>query len=163
MDFQFVSDAAKKRPRVLQDYEFNENVRIGRGSYGQVYKARKIAPADIFQFYAVKEVELSSYSPSTCREISVNFNFFHVFAYSKFFHVSVGIVFSCGCFCIFQIYRELKHRNIMDLLKVYFSHAAQKVSPINYLIIAKWHKTAMFRLYFRLGFYLTTPNMICIR
>lgn len=31
----------------------------------------------------------------------------------------------------------------MDLLKVYFSHAAQKVSPINYLIIAKWSKTAM--------------------
>lgn len=28
----------------------------------------------------------------------------------------------------------------MDLLKVYFSHAAQKVSPINYLIIAKWSK-----------------------
>lgn len=101
MDFQFVSDAAKKRPRVLQDYEFNENVRIGRGSYGQVYKARKIAPADIFQFYAVKEVELSSYSPSTCREISVNFNFFHIFVYFKFFHVLVGIVFFTWMFLHF--------------------------------------------------------------
>lgn len=72
MDFQFVSEAAKKRPRVLEDYEFDENVRIGRGSYGQVYKALKRSPSDISQFYAVKEVELSLYSPSTCREISVN-------------------------------------------------------------------------------------------
>lgn len=72
MDFQFVSEAEKKRPRVLDDYEFNENVRIGRGSYGQVYKARKKLSTEMFEFYAVKEVELSSYSPSTCREISVN-------------------------------------------------------------------------------------------
>lgn len=93
MDFQFVSNAAKKRPSVLQDYEFNENERIGRGSYGQVYKARKTAPADIVQYYAVKEVELSSYSPSTCREISVCFDFFHIFAYFNFFHIFVAIVF----------------------------------------------------------------------
>lgn len=87
MDFQFVSDAAKKRPSVLQDYEFNENERIGRGSYGQVYKARKTAPADIVQYYAVKEVELSSYSPSTCREISVCFDFFHIFVAIVFLYV----------------------------------------------------------------------------
>lgn len=71
MDYQFVIEAANKRPRVLEEYEFNENVRIGRGSYGQVYKAREKLSNDPNQFYALKEVELTHYSPSTCREIAV--------------------------------------------------------------------------------------------
>lgn len=72
MDHQFVLEAAKKRPRVLEDYEFNEHVQIGRGSYGQVYKAReKTSTNNSMTFYALKEVELTSYSPSTCREIAV--------------------------------------------------------------------------------------------
>lgn len=74
MDYQFVSEASKNRPRVLEDYEFNEHVRIGRGSYGQVYKAREKSSNNSMTFYALKEVELTSYSPSTCREIAVCFN-----------------------------------------------------------------------------------------
>lgn len=74
MDYQFVSEASKRRPRVLEDYEFNENVRIGRGSYGQVYKAREKSSTNPTTFYALKEVELTSYSPSTCREIAVCLN-----------------------------------------------------------------------------------------
>lgn len=70
MDFQFTSDAAIRRPKVFDDYDFNDNVRIGRGSYGQVYKAREKKSNDN-KFYALKEVELSAYSPSTCREIAV--------------------------------------------------------------------------------------------
>lgn len=71
MDYQFVSEAAKNRPRVLEEYEFNANVRIGRGSYGQVYKAREKSTINDHKFYALKEVELTSYCPSTCREIAV--------------------------------------------------------------------------------------------
>lgn len=79
MDYQFVSNASKNRPRVLEDYEFNENVRIGRGSYGQVYKAREKSSNNSMRFYALKEVELTSYSPSTCREIAVCLNCILIF------------------------------------------------------------------------------------
>lgn len=71
MDYQFVTEMAKKRPRVLEDYQFNEDVRIGRGSYGQVYKAVEKLSRNYRKYYALKEVELTSYSPSTCREIAV--------------------------------------------------------------------------------------------
>lgn len=76
MDYQFVSEAKKNRRTVFQEYDFNENVRIGRGSYGQVYKAReKSTFIDRSKpFYALKEVELTSYSPSTYREIAVCLN-----------------------------------------------------------------------------------------
>ncbi|XP_055308352.1 cyclin-dependent kinase 19-like [Sitodiplosis mosellana] len=103
MDYQFISEASNNRPTVLEDYEFNEHVRIGRGSYGQVYKARqKSSSNNSMTFYALKEVKLTSYSPSACREIA--------------------------------LYRELKQRNIMDLLKVYFSYSAQK-KPGNILVM----------------------------
>ncbi|XP_031629678.1 cyclin-dependent kinase 8-like [Contarinia nasturtii] len=94
MDYYFVQKAAKCRQRVYDDYAFNENVRIGRGSYGQVYKAREIDDENGKQNYALKEVELTHYSPSTFREIA--------------------------------LYREIKHPNIIDLLKVYFSYSHQK-------------------------------------
>lgn len=79
MDYQFVSEMAKKRPSVREDYQFNEDVRIGRGSYGQVYKAVEKRSRNYRKYYALKEVELTSYSPSTCREIAVRnfiFDFF---------------------------------------------------------------------------------------
>lgn len=71
MDYQFVKNTKYRRPRVLEEYEFNEDVRVGCGSYGQVYKARKKSSTNSMEFYALKEVELTSYSPSTCREIAV--------------------------------------------------------------------------------------------
>lgn len=115
MDYQFVSDASKNRPRVLEDYEFNEHVRIGRGSYGQVYKAREKSSNNSMTFYALKEVELAV--NSTCREIAVCFNCFYFYISSIHFN-NIFI----------QLYREIKHRNIMDLLKVYFSYSEQKVN-----------------------------------
>lgn len=71
MDYKFVADSIQQRPKVLDDYEFNDDVRIGRGSYGQVYKVREKSSKDQHKFYALKEVELSHYSPSTCRELAV--------------------------------------------------------------------------------------------
>lgn len=81
MDYQFVLDAAKKRRRVLEDYEFNENVRIGRGSYGQVYKAVEKPSTCFRKYYALKEIELTSYSPSTCREIAVSLDYISLSEY----------------------------------------------------------------------------------
>lgn len=71
MDFEFLATATANRPKVFDDYDFNESVRIGRGSYGQVYKAREKNSSND-QFFALKEVEMTSYSPSTCREIAVS-------------------------------------------------------------------------------------------
>lgn len=41
MDYDFVSKQYAQRPKIDQEYDFNDGVRIGRGSYGQVYKAIK--------------------------------------------------------------------------------------------------------------------------
>lgn len=79
MDYEFIKKQYTQRPKVDQDYEFNDTVRIGRGSYGQVYKAiqkKTIKQNNInpVRYYALKEVEMSSYSPSTCRELAVSIN-----------------------------------------------------------------------------------------
>lgn len=76
MDYEFVMKQYAQRPKVDQEYDFND--RIGRGSYGQVYKAiqksksQNKSPKKI-QYFALKEIEMSSYSSSTCRELAVNF------------------------------------------------------------------------------------------
>lgn len=61
--------AALRRPKVVEEFDFDSDVRIGRGSYGQVYKVRNKEDG---RYYAVKEVELSSFSPATHREIAVS-------------------------------------------------------------------------------------------
>lgn len=73
MDFDFVKKTACVRPKVTDEYAFNENQQqiIGRGSYGVVYKVRKKDETSM-RFYALKVVELTPYSPSTCREIAVS-------------------------------------------------------------------------------------------
>lgn len=81
MDYEFVMKQFEQRPKVYQEYVFNDGVRIGHGSYGQVYKAiqksksqNKSSPKT--QYFAMKEVEMSSYSSSTCRELAVSFRNF---------------------------------------------------------------------------------------
>lgn len=60
------------RPKIRDVFEFHENLQIGRGSYGVVYKIHKKdqTPANR-KYYALKVIELIPYSPSACREISV--------------------------------------------------------------------------------------------
>lgn len=73
MDFEFVKKAACQRPKITDEYLFNENQQqiIGRGSYGIVYKVQSKDEKNQ-RFYALKVVELTPYSPSTCREIAVS-------------------------------------------------------------------------------------------
>lgn len=88
MDYEFVLKMAKLRPKVNQEFSFNDHVRIGRGSYGQVFKAKKKTCDKYlsdFKYYALKEVELTSYSPSTCREIAVG-SFIIIISRLFFFH-----------------------------------------------------------------------------
>lgn len=74
MDYEFVETARINRPKIRETYELNENLQIGRGSYGVVYKIhRKDQHCKEKKYYALKVIELLPYSPSACREISVNF------------------------------------------------------------------------------------------
>lgn len=78
MDYEFVMKQYAQRRKVYQEYEFDDGVRIGRGSYGQVYKAIERSKlqnksSKKTKYFALKEVEMSSYSSSTCRELAVNF------------------------------------------------------------------------------------------
>lgn len=82
MDFEFVKKTASVRPKVADEYALNTNQLqiIGRGSYGIVYKVQSKDVTNK-RFYALKMVELTPYSPSTCREISVS-DFHHAMANS---------------------------------------------------------------------------------
>lgn len=73
MDFEFVKRSSSVRPKVTHEYAFDKNEQqiIGRGSYGVVYKVKSKDEKNE-RFYALKVVEQSPYSPSTCREISVS-------------------------------------------------------------------------------------------
>lgn len=71
MDYEFVRCTEATRPKVEDNYEFDDNLQIGRGSYGTVYKIREKGSDLNRKYFALKVVELTPYSPSTCREISV--------------------------------------------------------------------------------------------
>lgn len=72
MDYEFVKCTTSARLKVDDNYEFNESLQIGRGSYGVVYKVREKGEHENKKFYALKVIELAPYSPSTCREIAVS-------------------------------------------------------------------------------------------
>lgn len=72
MDFEFIKNTKMARPKFNDDYEFDESLQIGRGSYGTVYKIREKGKKSNGKYYALKVVELTPYSPSTCREIAVS-------------------------------------------------------------------------------------------
>lgn len=92
MDYKFVKKQFEQRPKVYQEYVFNDGVRIGRGAYGQVYKAIQNTKSpnkssEKNQYFALKEVEMSSYSSSTCRELAVSImNIFFHYNFFKYFY-----------------------------------------------------------------------------
>ena len=69
MDYDFLQQLRKKRRKV--DDEFNyEGQKVGRGTYGHVYKARARDENDKRE-YALKLIEGSGISMSACREIAL--------------------------------------------------------------------------------------------
>lgn len=69
MDYDFLQTLRKKRRKV--DDEFNyEGCKVGRGTYGHVYKARARDENDKRE-YALKLIEGTGISMSACREISL--------------------------------------------------------------------------------------------
>ncbi|CAD5122141.1 DgyrCDS10589 [Dimorphilus gyrociliatus] len=93
MDYEFKAKIATQRKKV-EDLFTYEGCKVGRGTYGHVYKATS-KNSDDAKEYALKQIEGAGISMSACREVA--------------------------------LLRELKHPNVISLLKVFLSHADRKV------------------------------------
>lgn len=69
MDVSFTESLSKRREKVEELFEY-EGKKIGRGTYGHVYKARKRSGDDP-KDYALKQIEGTGISMSACREIAL--------------------------------------------------------------------------------------------
>lgn len=68
MDYEFKNETNSIRQKVEDLFDF-EGCKVGRGTYGHVYKATtKKTPK---QEYALKQIEGTGISMSACREIAV--------------------------------------------------------------------------------------------
>ncbi|XP_017457146.1 cyclin-dependent kinase 19 isoform X1 [Rattus norvegicus] len=68
MDYDFKAKLAAERERVEDLFEY-EGCKVGRGTYGHVYKARRKDGKDEKE-YALKQIEGTGISMSACREIA---------------------------------------------------------------------------------------------
>lgn len=96
MDFDFKTRLSIERQKVDEIFDF-EGRKVGRGTYGHVYKAirKDGAGSRDSHEYALKQIEGTGISMSACREIA--------------------------------LLRELKHVNVITLQKVFLSHGDRKV------------------------------------
>eukprot|EP00093_Oithona_nana_P004878 04878.XXX_7310_4852_1 [CDS] Oithona nana genome sequencing. len=117
MDYEFKKRTYEAREKVEDLFEF-EGCKVGRGTYGHVYKARRKDGISFlmlfFTFrtdskeYALKQIEGTGLSMSACREIA--------------------------------LLRELKHPNVINLQRVFLSHADRKVwLLVDYSEHDLWH------------------------
>lgn len=102
IDFDFKERINKTRPKIDDEFDY-QGCKIGRGTYGHVYKAKKKGATDS-RAYALKQIDgpdkdgkkpRNGISISACREIA--------------------------------LLRELDHPNVINLRKVFLSNADQKV------------------------------------
>ncbi|CAB1429466.1 unnamed protein product [Pleuronectes platessa] len=69
MDYDFKTKLAAERERVEDLFEY-EGCKVGRGTYGHVYKAKRKDGKDDKE-YALKQIEGTGISMSACREIAL--------------------------------------------------------------------------------------------
>ena len=69
MDYEFKKKTAKMREKVEDLFEF-EGCKVGRGTYGHVYKAKRKDSSDSKE-YALKQIEGAGLSMSACRQIAL--------------------------------------------------------------------------------------------
>lgn len=74
MDYEFKMKTQTERSKVEDLFDY-EGCKVGRGTYGHVYKARRKDGSDT-KDYALKQIEGTGLSMSACREIAV-----HMFCY----------------------------------------------------------------------------------
>lgn len=70
MDYDFKMKTQAERTKV-EDLFIYEGCKVGRGTYGHVYKARRKEGGD--KEYALKQIDGTGLSMSACREIAVSF------------------------------------------------------------------------------------------
>ncbi|CAB1342861.1 unnamed protein product [Coregonus sp. 'balchen'] len=70
MDYDFKTKLAAEREKVEDLFEY-EGCKVGRGTYGHVYKAKRKDGEDEKE-YALKQIEGTGISMSACREIAVS-------------------------------------------------------------------------------------------
>uniref|UniRef100_A0A4W3JHA5 Cyclin dependent kinase 19 n=1 Tax=Callorhinchus milii TaxID=7868 RepID=A0A4W3JHA5_CALMI len=68
MDYDFKTKLAAEREKVEDLFEY-EGCKVGRGTYGHVYKAKRKDGKDEKE-YALKQIEGTGISMSACREIA---------------------------------------------------------------------------------------------
>lgn len=68
MDYEFKMKTQAERAKVEDLFDF-EGCKVGRGTYGHVYKAHRKEGND--KDYALKQIEGTGLSMSACREIAV--------------------------------------------------------------------------------------------
>lgn len=70
MDYEFKMKTQQERAKVEDLFEY-EGCKVGRGTYGHVYKAHRKESNDT-KDYALKQIEGTGLSMSACREIAVS-------------------------------------------------------------------------------------------
>lgn len=65
MDYEFKVKTSSEREKVEDQFDF-EGCKVGRGTYGHVYKARPKDSSDNRE-YALKQIEGTGISMSACR------------------------------------------------------------------------------------------------
>lgn len=69
MDFEWKMKTQQERTKVEDLFDY-EGCKVGRGTYGHVYKAHRKEENDT-KDYALKQIEGTGLSMSACREIAV--------------------------------------------------------------------------------------------
>lgn len=124
MDYEFKVKTQNEREKVEDLFDY-EGCKVGRGTYGHVYKGRRKGSSDT-RDYALKQIEGTGLSMSACREIAVSIIvniFFKLYIRwrPQFCCYSQIITF------FLQLLRELKHPNVINLIRVFLSHNDRKV------------------------------------
>lgn len=86
MDYEFKMKTQNERVKVEDLFDY-EGCKIGRGTYGHVYKGRRKDGSDN-RDYALKQIEGTGLSMSTCREIAVSTNQLFRTSVLQFLHFS---------------------------------------------------------------------------
>lgn len=74
MDARFKEKLSERRQKVEELFDY-EGCKVGRGTYGHVYKAISKDPTKKGREYALKQIEGTGISMSACREIAVRLFF----------------------------------------------------------------------------------------
>uniref|UniRef100_A0A5K3FGB5 Protein kinase domain-containing protein n=2 Tax=Mesocestoides corti TaxID=53468 RepID=A0A5K3FGB5_MESCO len=106
VDVDYKRELSSRRDQVEDIFDF-EGCKVGRGTYGSVFKAKRKGGNDNRE-YALKQIEGTGLSMSSCREIA--------------------------------LLRELKHRNVMTLHRVFLNHSNRKIWLLfDYAEYDLWH------------------------